>query len=395
MSIWWDTVGLPIISFMRHAKYPEDAVHAYTSLLLNEILPLLEPDNPAHPSWMTDDHTPVEFSLILGKTTKSSVRFAFEPSALPLAGERSITVLRHTLEHLASVFPMKPKFNLDWFDICTEELLLPDAQKRNNPKDHPVSEIFLGFDCAQYSGIMKVYFMPRIRSFVWNESPEEMMKRVTDRLGLAKPWAKISQFLSRFFPGDRPGIEIVAIDCVPGSLNRLKIYFRTNLLSHSHMEYFLTLGGALSTPEFAAGLQNAKLAWNAMTNGSDDGLPTQTTYFPSGLIYYELKQGDDDPSSKVYLPVQRYLQNDLATARSIEQLACQIPNSSVPNTYSDFMQTVFPHRSLSARAGIHTYVGCTVKPGGGDISLYYCPEAFAPERTTSSESARTPCWLYN
>ncbi|KAJ7480134.1 tryptophan dimethylallyltransferase-domain-containing protein [Mycena galericulata] len=375
---------------MRQANYPQDAVHAYTSgiylptylpsLLLNEVLPLLGPTgNPAYPSWMTDDHTPVEFSLVLGKTTKSSVRFAFEPSILPLAGERSVRPLRHTLERLASGFPMAPKFDLDWFDICAEALLLSDMQERNRQKDHPVSEVFIGkpqlwrpfssyqlssgFDCAHYSATMKVYFMPRIRCL---------------------PWAKISEFLSRFLPGDRPEIEIVAIDCVPGSQNRLKIYFRTDLMSDSHMEYFLTLGGTLSAADLSGGLHNAKLAWNAITRGSGDGLPTQSTYFPSSAIYYELKQGDDYPSSKVYLPVRRYLRNDMDMSRSIESLSRQLSDPSVTNTYPDFLQTVFPHRPLSTRTGVHTYVGCTAKPGGGDISLYYSPEAFAPERHTNS-----------
>ncbi|KAJ7148007.1 aromatic prenyltransferase [Mycena filopes] len=370
---------------MRYAKYPQDAIDAYTSLLLEQILPLLDPGKVAgaatYPSWMTDDHTPVEFSLILGRPTKASVRFAFEPSALPQAGENSIVALRHTLERLAAAFPMEPKFDLEWFDICAEQLLLPGAEQRPGDKAHPVSETFIGFDCGHYSGTMKVYFMPRIRSLVSKESTEDMMKQLSDRLGLEKPWSNISQFLAQFLPADRPRIDIVAIDCVPGAKNRLKIYFRTHLLSCSHMEHFLTLGGAL--PDVSTGLNTARLLWNAMTGGAeavDDITASQASYFPSSLIYYELRRGDDFPSSKVYLPVRRYLLNDMEISQGVERLASQLSEPYTPADYPNFIQNIFPHRALSSRTGIHTYICCTVKPGGGDVSVYYSPESFAPER---------------
>jgi DMATS type aromatic prenyltransferase len=136
---------------------------------------------------------------------------------------------------------------------------------------------------------MKVYFMPRVRAFVTKESPEEMMTRLTSRLGLDKPWAKITQFLSRLLPGDKPEIEIAAIDCASGAQNRLKIYFRTDLLSYSHMEYLLTLGGSLAT----ADVSTVRVLWAALTDGTPAG---SSRYFRSGLIYYELRPDQDSPS---------------------------------------------------------------------------------------------------
>ncbi|KAF7329012.1 Pyr-redox-2 domain-containing protein [Mycena venus] len=385
MSFWWNTVALPIIAFMRHAHFPEDATQSYSLFLQAEILPLLGPDpspesgSPAYPSWMTDDNTPLEFSLVFQKTGEPLVRFAIEPSALPLAGDRTIKTLRNTLHRLSLSLAMKPQFNLSWFDICAEELLLADIQQPPEHMGHPVSETFIGFDCSHYSAAMKVYFMPRIRALVTEESPEEMLTRTTSRLGLEKPWQKIEHFLSRFLPGDRPEIDIVAVDCVPGAKNRLKIYIRTDILSYSHLECFLTLGGTLPSADVSAGLRNARLLWAAMTA---DGRPAGSSrYFPAGLIYYELRQSRDNPSSKVYLPVRRYLPNDLEISKSIESLDSRLSG------YSQFAQTNIPHRELSTRTGIHTYVCCTVKPGGGDISLYYSLEAFAPERTVGLRRA--------
>ncbi|KAJ7640162.1 aromatic prenyltransferase [Mycena rosella] len=362
---------------MRRAKYPEDAVQSYTVFLRNENLPLLGPcTTPAYPSWMNDDHTPVEFSLILREASKSLVWFTFEPSTLPLAGDRSITTLRRTLERLSFHLEMQPQFDLEWFDICAEELLLAETQGSNCAQYFGFN-FLKGLDCAHHSAIAKVYFMPRIRTLVSNETSVELLQRMTYRMDLVTPWEKISCFLARFLPGDRPEIEIVAVDCVPCAQNRLKIYFRTDILSYTHMKYFLTLGRSLS----ATGLRNAQLMWSAITQvtgEADSASPTQAPYFPSGLIYYELKQDDDSPSAEVYLPVRRYLPNDLGSIRlPIERLFSSLSGSSIPNDYPDFIQTVFSHRDLSIRTGIHTYVACTVKPGGSDISVYYSPEAFA------------------
>ncbi|KAJ7185512.1 tryptophan dimethylallyltransferase-domain-containing protein [Mycena filopes] len=389
MSFWWNTVAVPILGFMRRQAYPEDSVQAYTAFLRDEILPLLGPggQTPPYPSWMTDDHTPVEFSLILGKPTQSSVRFAVETSALPLSGDRSMATLRRTLEGFTRTLKMEPKFDLTWFDICAEEMILSDEQKTVVCEDRPVSETFIAFDCGHYSTTAKVYFMPHIRCLASGETPEQMMKRATDRMGLDKPWAKISQFLSRFLPGDRPPIDIVAIDCIPETRNRLKIYFRTDLASYAQMECFLTLGGVLTDVD--AGLRNARLMWDAVTSAGER-TERKASYFPAALIYYELKLGSDFPSSKAYLPVRRYLPNDLVIARTVENLGLQLKDgAAVASGYADLVQKTFAHRDLSTRTGIQTYLTCTVKPGASDISIYLNPEAFAPERSAATRGPIT------
>jgi len=384
MSSWWNTIALPVITFMRRQNYPDGSLDVYAVFWRDEILPLLGPCKaPAYPSWITDDHTPVEFSAILGNGIKSSIRFSFEPSAVPLAGDRSRATLKRLLERLTCTLTMKSKFDLEWFDICADELLLSEGAERVLT-DVPVSETCIGIDCAHRSANVKVYFMPRVRSLISRETPEDMIKRTTDRMGLSKPWATILQFLFRFPPGDSPEIEIVAIDCVPAAKNRLKIYFRTDLGSYAQMEHFLTLGGMLPAADVSTGLCNAQLIWDAMTavhGVTADEVPARSSYFPGALIYYELRQGADLPSSKVYLPVQRYFPNDLEISRAIEYLASQLPDaSSLANDYSHFIQQTFSHRLLSNRTGVHTYVACTVKPGESDISVYYNPETFAPER---------------
>ncbi|KAK7050259.1 Pyr-redox-2 domain-containing protein [Favolaschia claudopus] len=378
MTSWWHTTILPIIAFMRQADYPEVAVQSYTAFFQAAVLPLLGPagEKPLYASWMTDDHTPLEFSLIVAKTGERLIRFSIEPYVLAHSGDTYIGSLRDALLRLSVAITPTSPFSLDWFDICAEELLsIADMQVT---KPGCTSQTFIGFDCAHDSVSMKVYFIPRIRALATKELPEEMLARTVFRLQLEKPWEKIAQFLSRFLPGDQPEAEIVAVDCVPGHKNRLKIYFRTHIFSFSHLEFLLTLGGTVDPSDVSDGLHKAHTLWNAVTaNGPSAG---SFRYFRSALVYYELRSDSDNPSSKVYLPIQRYLPNDLVAAKAIDCLGSYLPGFSSTNPYSRFTQAVFDHRALSARAGIHTYACCTVKPVGSEISLYYNPEAFAQER---------------
>jgi DMATS type aromatic prenyltransferase len=163
------------------------------------------------------------------------------------------------------------------------------------------------------------------------------MENTTNRLGLEKPWRKVSAFLSRFLPGDRPKIDIIAIDCVPGVKNRLKVYFRVDILSYPQLEYFLTLGATIDVHQ---GLRNAQRVWDAMTQGPEDDAPSvQSAYFPACLIYYELKQGDNALSAKFYFQVQRYHANDFEVARSVQRLASSL-SACASTDYSDFIQTM-------------------------------------------------------
>jgi DMATS type aromatic prenyltransferase len=152
---------------------------------------------------------------------------------------------------------------------------------------------------------------------------------------------KISQFLTCFASGHRPEIDIVAIDCVPSAQNRLKIYFRINkLLSCAHMEYYLTLGGAIPTSDVNEGLRTARLVWDAMAVRAATGSPTQSPHFPSALVYYKLRQDRDLPPSKVYLPVRRCLPDDLAISQGVQHLASHLTCPSQTNDYGDFLQTM-------------------------------------------------------
>jgi hypothetical protein len=145
MPFWWNTSALPIIAFMRFTNYPEDAIQLYILFFQAEILSILGPSQPPiYPSWMTDDHTPLEFSLVLGKSGDTLIRFAIEPSALPLAGDRSIGTLRNLLQRLSSSLIMKPDFSLDWFDICAQELLLADTLHPRKDTGQPLPEPFIG-----------------------------------------------------------------------------------------------------------------------------------------------------------------------------------------------------------------------------------------------------------
>ncbi|KAJ7458547.1 hypothetical protein FB451DRAFT_1406302 [Mycena latifolia] len=118
-------------------------------------------------------------------------------------------------------------------------------------------------------------------------------------------------------------ITLFAEEIDPAPALRLYWLQTTYHSSIAHMEYFLMLSHA----------------------GVRAGTPSiQAPDFLAGLIYYELKQGDATPSAKVYLPVQRYLANDLEVARGVERLAAGLSHASM---------AVRPPARLCARRHLH------------------------------------------
>lgn len=123
----------------------------------------------------------------------------------------------------------------------------------------------------------------------------------------------------------------------------------------------------------------------AVADWKDQPLPPRESsgdeHLTSGLLlYYELKPGHQCSFPKVYLPVRHYCQDDFAIASNIEKYYTQRKNSSLHEYTSTIREIFGRHRELNTRTGIHTYLSLAIKKSTFEITSYYNPEIFAPER---------------
>jgi hypothetical protein len=72
---------------------------------------------------MTDDHTPIEFSFILGKNGLPHVRFAIDPIERQESGRTSPLAFFSDIAKTSPSWPeASPDVDLSWCRVCAEEL---------------------------------------------------------------------------------------------------------------------------------------------------------------------------------------------------------------------------------------------------------------------------------
>lgn len=98
------------------------------------------------------------------------------------------------------------------------------------------------------------------------------------------------------------------------------------------------------------------------------------------LLYYELKPGHALPFPKVYLPVRHYCKNDSVIATGMQAYHAKKGRAFVDRYVQDVDYIFGQHRPLNARTGIHTYVSLAIKNKDYEVTSYFNPEVYAPER---------------
>ncbi|GBE88132.1 tryptophan dimethylallyl transferase variant 2 [Sparassis latifolia] len=389
---WWETSGRVLANMFQRLGYSVNVQFLHMLFLHVRVLPFMGPrpdwhNKPVFKSYMTDDHTPIEVSWIVGPDGSATVRYAIEPIdsnrfARKPAALRMIDELRPVLHDL----------DLIWFFLLDKALIWHGRTSASGTKH--VTQYFLGFDCSHTGSItLKAYFLPEIRAAETGISKEELTMQALKSLdaGLTTPWEATITYFNTLPPSVRPGIEILATDCAAPENSRIKVYVRTRSTKFSDLEGLMTLGGALKGPLIDDAMAALVDLWH-LVMGVDISAPnwkeqrlvprsSNDNHITAGLLlYYELKPGCAQPFPKVYLPVRHYCANDLAVARGMEAYHRARGNVRVDGYVQDVEGIFGRHRPLGARTGIHTYVSLAIKKKEFEVTSYFNPEAYAPER---------------
>lgn len=289
---------------------------------------------PAWQSFMTDDHTPVELSWSWSeKSALPAVRYAVEPIDWLAGSEVDLLNSKAGVACLGDSFPWAPSLDLQWYrhfaqalGITADELSAYEASKTETTQNPP-SQTFIAFDLEQTSVVVKYYFLPHMKAMLSNTTNLDLIKESIFSLpelddDMRAALDTFLEYVCSFPDASQPKVEIFAIDCISPTESRLKVYFRSNETTFASMLDAMSLGGRL--PRFSEcmedcikdlwcksfGIENAPqiLSEPLEANGHRTG----------GLLYYvEFKMGSQVPSTKVYLPVRHYAQDDEQIARGV------------------------------------------------------------------------------
>ncbi|PYH69534.1 aromatic prenyltransferase [Aspergillus vadensis CBS 113365] len=374
---WWHTTGYVFNLLLQEAGYTEHAQRRILNFFGRSITPHLgvanEPGAKRWPSFMTDNHNPIELSWDWHTGKKApSVRFSIEPVG-PNAGTQ-VDPDNQSADALFRKVLMRalPNTNREWFDHF-DQALAPDLPPKGCMEGHP-SKIFYAFDLSEEDITGKAYFFPGFKARSKKQTNLQVLAQAirtaphctdNEKLGAFRMFEDFAQDPST----PQLEMDMLAIDLVRPADSRLKIYFRTRETSFASVRQMMTMGNRITTSSLEAGLRNLRQLWDgvlAQTGVPDDTPLPAANHRTGGILYnMEFRPGSTAPNVKVYIPVRHYAPSDWHVVTALNEYMYGINRKSeLPmRTYTETLRKVFTPEALQQR-GLHTYIACSVQSGG-------------------------------
>lgn len=141
-SFWRQEVGAGLQYLLERVSLPADARRDFMDYFNYDVVPHLGPAPEEFRAqelkpctFLSDDHTPIEYIWAVDADGKMSIRFAMEPLNALDGTPSSSSNWMNTLQNLRSWHRTKA-WSLDWMNICCETLILNQSEAN---------------DCAEYS----------------------------------------------------------------------------------------------------------------------------------------------------------------------------------------------------------------------------------------------------
>jgi DMATS type aromatic prenyltransferase len=403
-SLYWKkTVGVHLDGLMEDAFYTASARQRFAVIFQTHIVPFMgEPPHrqrmlygsQAWPSFMTDDHTPIEYGLAWKGRAKTvsmngeaiappQVRFSIEAidtSEVMRYGTNRSASLR-IVSSLASAGLLDASLFHTLYDkICIE------AHKDRNQRG---SEIFLGFDILPSGSVsVKAYFV--LQHGNESSSSEDLVINCLSRLDhqmhskAADSWTnrcgydRIIQQLDSVDFKKRGRPVLLSVDLVKPQDSRCKLYWRfPHVIMAKEAASYLELNHVPSS--WQGSLENVL----SIFDEEKSSLPCSSKHPTGGLlVYYDLatpqisplSQGvDRTPNSKAYLPVRLFDDNKQGPTKT-DKIALLLQEQY--HTSFDYISAVGKVSSALDANDPHTYL-CMERKGKSLIFSTYIKPTLA------------------
>ncbi len=389
-AFWWQTTGSLLGLLLSEASY--DLHSQYQALLFYHrfIAPALGPrptENRTRSIWksyMTDDHTPVEFSWNWRDSkTPPKIRCTMEaiPSDIasidPFNQDAVIRLVRslrvtlpyvdwHLFDYLANAF--HPPAN-----STSEAIAQADSRGYR-------STIFLGFEFEDGKVAVKAYFAPVVGP---GDTQWKTIVRSIKALEAGKikfpALLELENFLAFSEEGNQLKVEGLAIDCVDLKKSRLKIYARTPLTSFDSVRQYMTMRGKLSHSDKT--WKQLRDLWGLVL-GIDESFPANKELpfrdqLTAGMMYnYDTRAGNSMPEPKLYINTRHYGRSDLDIARGLAVFMQKYGRGGSAPNYQHAVDGFCTYRALDRECGLQTYVSCAVQDGALALTSYLSPQTY-------------------
>lgn len=307
--------------------------------------PLTDP--PASPSFVSDDHTPVEFSLTFPADGPPLLRVLVEPGCAARALPDNARAAWAAVGRLAAQWG----YRLDEL-TRVNDLFLP-------PAPHGPLTLWSALELRP-SGPpgLKVYLNAGSRGA---ERSMETVGEAMTRLGHGRAYESVRSYLHPRFP-ERAGLMFFALDVGPWAEPRVKVY-----VAHHHA----TATDAADAARLVPGASPERVADLCRRIGGDEPF----SRLPLISCYSFTDTAADRPTGhSLYVPVRAYVRDDRAARDHAVEL---LQHYGIHNAPLDRALAALTTRRLSTGLGLIPYLSL-VQAGrqAPRITVYLSPEAY-------------------
>lgn len=382
---WWKTLGQHLITLLTQANYDLNEQYEALLFLYRWVVPDMGPRPRSNiapwKSFMTDDHSPIEYSWKWSfGSKKPEIRYAIEPIS-PLAGSMQDPfnqAATQTLMH--NLAKSMPELDLTWFDHFWRELLGPGTPAASTAGGMGGSStMFVALEMLHDHLSVKVYFIPvqTPELSAWHQINRAIRNLEYQSL---ESLNHIESYLSNDDDGCQLRPFMLAIDCVKPEVSRLKIYARSTQTSFRFIRNVMTVGGLRTGLDQA--LDNFSDLWKRTLGLDPESSPESellTVDHPtSGAVFhFDVGPKSPIPDVKAYIPVRHYARNDLEAALGLLGYLEDHGRGHYSQSYLRALHALAPPGSLSQTIGLQTYFAVACQ--GNDLSLtsYLSPQVYA------------------
>ncbi|KAI0457406.1 tryptophan dimethylallyltransferase-domain-containing protein [Xylaria acuta] len=377
-NYWWNTSGYALAVLLHDAGYSYLTQARALGFFCSNIAPnlgvALDKGTIHWPSFMTDDHTPVELSWDWHEGHQNpTIRFSMEVVGLA-AGTADDPHNETANENFAaSIVNSLTEADALWFNYFYKRISKSHGVRES--AGHK-SKLFWAFDIGATNITTKAYFLCAALAA---SSAGSNLQAITDMIRTApqctpEKLTAYDKFVAfhNSLSGSRLEIEMLAIDLLRPEYSRLKIYFRNRDTSFESVRQMMTLGGEAHTDGLEAGLQNLRTLWNSLfsRDAEQDSTPLLfNSHRTAGILYnVEFYLGSSAPRVKIYIPVRHYATTDAQIMEAVNKVvdgqSLRRGNKKPSQSYVKAIHAIFTEDSLTDGLGVHTYIGCSIKDGG-------------------------------
>jgi DMATS type aromatic prenyltransferase len=309
------------------------------------------------PSYVTDDHTPFEFSVALGSEHgHAALRLLAEPQA----ADQSLSAFGEAARGVAGVLERRFGAHLGRFRAL-QDLLLP-------PEPGGPFAVWYAVDFGQTGEpSFKVYLDPQTRGLA--HAPR-VVEEALERLGIPDAWRFVSDAARRGPELDE--LRFVSLDLKDSPSARVKVYLFHKDASFGDIDH--AAGQAVHH-------DSTRLRGFLRTITGGEGYLVAERDVGTCLSFV----GNERPrASTVHVPIRAFAGNDEIARARIELAATELGLDLSP--YRAVVEALRA-RPLRQGAGFHSYASLRADEGGSRLNLYLSPEL---RGTVSPRAPRLP-----